>query len=88
MAYIDIDLSEFDSNDLIEELEDRGYIVLSEEKEEEEENATKTRFASSYRIDRLFDAAQLRQHLVDITDSTSFASTEEILEKLKNLLNK
>jgi hypothetical protein len=85
MAYIDIDLSEFATCELVDELEDRGYKVLSKE---EKDYATKSKFASSYSIDRLFDAAQLRQHLADITDSASFASTEEILERLKNLLNK
>lgn len=59
MAYItiDVDIDEFDDDDLIEELEDRGYTIDKDEEEDEDEvpETSRKRMPSSYTIKRCFD---------------------------------
>ena len=85
---IDVDLDEFDDDDLIEELEDRGYTVGDKEEDEEDEvpENSRNRMPSSYTIKRCFDRHQLRTHLENITGCGGYVSNEELLEQLKYLL--
>lgn len=86
---IDVDLDEFDDDDLIEELEDRGYTVSDKDEEEDEDEVSETsrkRIPSSYTIKRSFDRHQLRTHLENITGCGGYVSNEELLEQLKYLL--
>lgn len=86
---IDVDLDEFDDDDLIEELEDRGYTVSDKDEEEDEDEVpetSRTRMPSSYTINRLFDRHQLRDHLLNLTGQGSYVSDDELLEQLKYLL--
>lgn len=91
MAYItiDVDIDEFYDDDLIEELESRGYTVKKNDEEEDEDEVSETsrkRMPSSYTIKRFFDRHQLRTHLENITGCGSYVSNEELLEQLKYLL--
>ena len=91
MAYItiDVDIDEFDDDDLIEELKSRGYTVGDEDEEEDEDEVPETsrkRMPSSYTIKRCFDRHQLRTHLENITGCGGYVSNEELLEQLKYLL--
>ena len=92
MAYItiDVDIDEFYDDDLIEELESRGYTVGHDDEEEDEDEVSETsrkRMPSSYTIKRCFDRHQLRTHLENITGCGGYVSNEELLEQLKYLLN-
>ena len=91
MAYItiDVDIDEFDDDDLIEELKSRGYTVGDEDEEEDEDEVPETsrkRMPSSYTIKRCFDRHQLRTHLENISGCGSYVSNKELLEQLKYLL--
>ena len=88
MAYvkIEVDIEEFDDIDLIEELQSRGYVVSDDDEQEKDVPEQRTKIPSSYSIDRNFDRHKLRTHLENITDRGSYVSNEEILEKLKYLL--
>lgn len=91
MAYVtvDVDIDEFDDNDLIEELESRGYTVEEKDDEEDEGDVpetSRTRMPSSYTIRRDFDRHKLRDHLLNLTGQGSYVSDDELLEQLKYLL--
>lgn len=91
MAYVivDVDIDEFDDDDLIEELESRGYTVEEKDDEKDEDDVpetSRTRMPSSYTINRFFDRHQLRTHLENITGCGGYVSNEELLEQLKYLL--
>ena len=91
MAFVsvEVDIEEFDDDDLIEELESRGYIIGVKDEEEDEDDAQETsrkRMPSSYTIKRCFDRHQLRTHLENITGCGGYVSNEELLEQLKYLL--
>lgn len=89
MVEVNVDLGDFEDDELIEELEDRGYIVGDSDKEEEEDEipeSSRNRLPSSYTIKRCFDRHQLRTHLENITGCGGYVSNEELLEQLKYLL--
>lgn len=91
MAYVtvDVDIDEFDDDDLIEELESRGYTVEKNDDEEVEGDVpetSRTRMPSSYTIRRDFDRHKLRDHLLNLTGQGSYVSDDELLEQLKYLL--
>ena len=91
MAYVtvDVDIDEFDDDDLIEELESRGYTVEKDDEEDEGDvpETSRTRMPSSYTIRRDFDRHQLRTHLENITGCGGYVSNEELLNQLKDLLD-
>lgn len=91
MAYVtvDVDIDEFDDDDLIEELESRGYTVEEKDDEEDEGDVpeiSRTRMPSSYTIRRDFDRHKLRDHLLNLTGQGSYVSDDELLERIKELL--
>lgn len=88
MVEVNVDLGDFEDDELIEELEDRGYTI---DKDEEDDNddvpeTSRKRMPSSYTIKRCFDRHQLRTHLENITGCGGYVSNEELLEQLKYLL--
>ena len=85
---IDVDIDEFDDDDLIEALEDRGYTIDKDEEDDDDEipETSRKRMPSSYTIKRCFDRHQLRTHLENITGCGGYVSNEELLEQLKYLL--
>ena len=55
MVEVNVDLGDFEDDELIEELEDRGYTVSDKDEEEDEDEVSETsrkRMPSSYTIKR------------------------------------
>ena len=88
MVEVNVDLGDFEDDELIEELEDRGYTIDKDEEDDDDEvpETSRKRMPSSYTIKRCFDRHQLRTHLENITGCGGYASNEELLEQLKYLL--
>lgn len=87
MVEVNVDLGDFEDDELIEELEDRGYTIDKDEEDDDEVPETsRKRMPSSYTIKRCFDRHQLRTHLENITGCGGYVSNEELLEQLKYLL--
>ena len=88
MVEVNVDLGDFEDDELIEELEDRGYTIDKDEEEDEDDDpeTSRKRMPSSYTIKRCFDRHQLRTHLENITGCGGYVSNEELLEQLKYLL--
>ena len=88
MVEVNVDLGDFEDDELIEELEDRGYTIDKDEEEDDDEvpETSRKRMPSSYTIKRCFDRHQLRTHLENITGCGGYVSNEELLEQLKCLL--
>ena len=89
MVEVNVDLGDFEDDELIEELEDRGYTIDKDEEDDDDEvpETSRKRMPSSYTIKRCFDRHQLRSHLENITGCGGYVSNEELLEQLKYLLN-
>ena len=88
MVEVNVDLGDFEDDELIEELEDRGYTIDKDEEDDDDEvpETSRKRMPSSYTIKRCFDRHQLRSHLENITGCGGYVSNEELLEQLKYLL--
>ena len=88
MVEVNVDLGDFEDDELIEELEDRGYTIDKDEEDDNDEvpETSRKRMPSSYTIKRCFDRHQLRTHLENITGCGGYVSNEELLEQLKYLL--
>lgn len=88
MVEVNVDLGDFEDDELIEELEDRGYTIEKDEEDDDDEvsETSRKRMPSSYTIKRCFDRHQLRAHLENITGCGGYVSNEELLEQLKYLL--
>ena len=88
MVEVNVDLGDFEDDELIEELEDRGYTIDKDEEDDDDEipETSRKRMPSSYTIKRCFDRHQLRTHLENVTGCGGYVSNEELLEQLKYLL--
>lgn len=88
MVEVNVDLGDFEDDELIEELEDRGYTIDKDEEDDSDEvpETSRKRMPSSYTIKRCFDRHQLRTHLENIAGCGGYVSNEELLEQLKYLL--
>ena len=88
MVEVNVDLGDFEDDELIEELEDRGYTIDKDEEDDDDEipETSRKRMPSSYTIKRCFDRHQLRTHLENIAGCGGYVSNEELLEQLKYLL--
>lgn len=88
MVEVNVDLGDFEDDELIEKLEDRGYTIEKDEEDDDDEvsETSRKRMPSSYTIKRCFDRHQLRAHLENITGCGGYVSNEELLEQLKYLL--
>ena len=88
MVEVNVDLGDFEDDELIEELEYRGYTIDKDEEDDDDEipETSRKRMPSSYTIKRCFDRHQLRTHLENITGCGGYVSNEELLEQLKYLL--
>lgn len=75
---IDIELDEFEDDELIDEMKSRGFTVLDEDDEVSNEDG--------FFLPNLFDRHQLRKHLLNITGLGSYVTDEDILSELKSLL--
>lgn len=86
MSYINVDIDVDDiigdikSEDMIEELESRGYEIKSYDEVDEEE---KRPFIVT---GNCFNSYQLHRHLCDIVGCGYYESKGSVLEKLKELM--
>ena len=57
MVEVNVDLGDFEDDELIEELEDRGYTIDKDEEDDDDEvpETSRKRMPSSYTIKRCFD---------------------------------
>ena len=88
MVEVNVDLGDFEDDELIEGLENRGYTIDKDEEDDDDEvpETSRKRMPSSYTIKRCFDRHQLRTHLENIAGCGGYVSNEELLEQLKYLL--
>ena len=82
---VEVDLDDFDEDEIVEYLQDKGYTV-EDNGEPEELELPRNRLPYSYTIKRCFDRHQLRTHLENIAGCGGYVSNEELLEQLKYLL--
>lgn len=82
---VEVDLDDFDEDEIVEYLEDKGYTVGYNGKPEVPEPSRK-RLPSSYTIKRCFDNKELREHLLNIAGMGSYVSNEELVNRIKELL--
>lgn len=82
---VEVDLDDFDEDEIVEHLEDKGYTVEYNGKPEAPEPSRK-RLPSSYTIKRCFDNKELREHLLNIAGMGSYVSNEELVNRIKELL--
>lgn len=87
MAFVsvEVDIEEFDDDDLIEEIESRGYVV-AEDDDNDDKNPFSTGFPEAYSIRRNFNNIELREHLLAITDLGHSVSNEYLINQLKHML--
>lgn len=78
-------MDDFDEDEIVEYLQDKGYTV-EDNGEPEEPETPRNRLPSSYTIIRNFDNRQLREHLLNITGLGSYVSNEELVNRIKDLL--
>lgn len=82
---VEVDLDDFDEDEIVEYLQDKGYTV-EDNGEPEEPETPRNRLPYSYTIIRNFDNRQLREHLLNITGLGSYVSNEELVNRIKELL--
>ena len=82
---VEVDLDDFDEDEIVEYLEDKGYTVEYDGKPEAPE-PPRNRLPSSYTIKRRFDNKELREHLLNIAGMGSYVSNEELVNRIKELL--
>lgn len=85
---VEVDLDDFDEDEIVSYLEDKGYTVEYDGEPEEQENPNlrEKRLPSHYSIKRCFDNRELREHLLNIAGLGSYVSNEELVNRIKDLL--
>lgn len=93
-ATVEVSLSDFDLDDVIEYVEDEGYTVtkdgfdLEEGDDDDVVSAKHRRFLIQQRsIELLDNRVTARDYLTDILELTHHASESEILERVKQIIN-
>ena len=82
---VEVDLDDFDEDEIVEYLEDKGYTV-EYNGEPEATEPPRNRLPSHYTIKRCFDNKELREHLLNIAGLGSYVSNEELVNRIKELL--
>lgn len=92
-ATVEVSLSDFDLDDIVEYVEDEGYTVTKdgfdlEEGDDDGVSAKHRRFLIQQRsIELLDNRVTARDFLTDILELTHHASESEILERVKQIIN-
>lgn len=89
-ATVEVSLSDFDLDDVIEYVEDEGYIVekASDRKHDEIVSEQSRKYNSQEEIiEMLNNRVTARDYLTDILELTHHASESEILERVKQIIN-
>ena len=87
MAYVDIELEEFEDDELIDELEERGYYVYNEEQEDADTVYEKFN-KDNYIIGTNYDGKELREHLIDILQCGHHVNDYELLALINDRLQR
>ena len=74
---VDVELDEFDDDDIIEELEKRGFCVTKEGDVGD---------VNGFFLPEFYDCHKLREHLLAITGLGSYVTDEGIWNELQSLL--
>ena len=85
---VEVDLDEFDEDEIIDYLESKGYTVEydGEPEEQEQPEPSRKRLPSHYSIKRCFDNRELREHLQNLSGLGSYVSNDELVNRIKELL--
>ena len=85
---VEVDLDEFDEDEIVSYLEDKGYTVEydGEPEEQEQSEPSRKRLPSHYSIKRCFDNRELREHLQNLSGLGSYVSNDELVNRIKELL--
>ena len=85
---VEVDLDDFDEDEIVSYLEDKGYIVEydGEPEQQEQPEPSRKRLPSHYTIKRCFDNRELREHLLNLAGVGSYVSNEELVNRIKELL--
>lgn len=89
-ATVEVSLSDFDLDDVIEYVEDEGYIVekASDRKDDKIVSEQSRKYNSQQEIiEMLNNRVTARDYLTDILELTHHASESEILERVKQIIN-
>ena len=93
-ATVEVSLSDFDLDDVIEYVKDEGYTVtkdgfdLEEGDDDDSVSAKHRRYLIQQRsIELLDNRVTARDYLTDILELTHYASESEILERVKQIIN-
>lgn len=85
---IEVSLSDFDLDDVINYLEDEGYTVTKGGSSNDDNIGTKYVYnIVDQSIEALNNRVTARDYLTDILELTHHASDEEILDRVKQIIN-
>lgn len=87
-ATVEVSLRDFDFDDIIKYVEDEGYIVT--EKGSNNDGNIRTKYVYNIvdqSIEALNNHVTARDYLTDILELTHHASDEEILDRVKQIIN-
>ena len=85
---VEVELDEFDEDEIVSYLEYKGYTVEydGEPEEQEQPEPSRKRLPSHYSINRCFDNRELREHLQNLSGLGSYVSNDELVNRIKELL--
>ena len=87
-ATVEVSLSDFDLDDVIEYIEDNGYTVTKDGSNNDYNIGTKYEYnIVDKSIEALNNRVTARDYLMDILELTHYASESEILERVKQIIN-
>lgn len=87
-ATVEVSLSDFDLDDVIEYIEDKGYTVTKGGSNNDDNIGTKYVYnIVDQSIEALNNRVTARDYLTDILELTHHASESEILERVKQIIN-
>ena len=87
-AKVEVSLSDFDLDDVIQYVEDKGYTVVTKDGSNKYKIGTKYVYnIVDQSIEALNDRVTARDYLTDILELTHHASESEILERVKQIIN-
>ena len=88
-ATVEVSLRDFDFDDIIKYVEDEGYIIVTEKGSNNDDNI-RTKYVYNIvdqSIEALNNSVTARDYLTDILELTHHASDEEILDRVKQIIN-
>ena len=84
---MDVELEEFEDDELVNELEERGWYVYSEEQEDVDSVYDKFN-RDHYIISTGYDSKELREHLIEILQCGHHVNDYELLAMINDKLRR